>query len=87
MDCMEDIVPSSAASKASLRVLPGCPTQRELECLQGVALGLKSTKIAQRMCISERTVDHHIGNVMLKLEAPTRAAAVARALQAGLIDI
>lgn len=37
--------------------------------------------------ISERTVKFHVGNIMQKLDATTRAHAVAIALEQGLVDI
>ncbi len=63
------------------------PSQRELQCLLGVASGQTTIKIAKELGISKRTVDHHIANTMLKLAAPTRSAAVALAVTRGLIQI
>jgi len=63
------------------------PSTRELECLRGVATGQTTATIADLLNISPRTVDHHIANVMRKLGAPTRAAAVAMAVHKGYLAL
>ena len=63
------------------------PTVRELACLQSVAEGLTAPEIGDSLKISPRTVDHHIASAMRKLSAPTRAAAVTRAIANGLIKL
>jgi DNA-binding NarL/FixJ family response regulator len=52
-------------------------TQRESEVLTLVAEGLSNAEIADRLVLSRRTVDHHVSAILLKLEVPTRARAVA----------
>ena len=42
-------------------------TARELELLPLLAEGLQSHEIAERLCISKVTVDHHRQNILLKL--------------------
>ena len=61
------------------------PTVRELACLRSVSEGLTASEIGDSLKISSRTVDHHVASVMRKLSAPTRAAAVTRAIANGLI--
>jgi DNA-binding NarL/FixJ family response regulator len=58
---------------------------REREILDGIARGLKGEEIADRLSISPETVRTHVRNAMEKLEAHTRAHAVAIALRAGEI--
>ncbi|MGD1925797.1 MAG: LuxR C-terminal-related transcriptional regulator [Paracoccaceae bacterium] len=60
---------------------------RERECLQWLAQGLKSDRIAERMGISDRTVEFHLRNARSKLNAATREHALAKALIGGLIEI
>lgn len=60
-------------------------TRREAEVLSLVADGLGDKEIASKLHLSEHTVHRHISNVLLKLEAPSRAAAVAQAVRRGLI--
>lgn len=60
-------------------------TQREQECLRWVADGKTSWEIGQLMRTSERTVNFHINNAMLKLDVSNRQHAVAKAALQGLI--
>jgi pimeloyl-ACP methyl ester carboxylesterase len=64
------------------RPQPGGPrlTRRELDVLELVAGGLGNDAIAQRLCLSTRTVERHLSNVYTKLSVtgkPARAAAAA----------
>jgi DNA-binding NarL/FixJ family response regulator len=59
-------------------------TAREREVLDLVALGCGNHEIARRLVLSEKTVRNHIAAILLELQAPDRAAAVARARDAGL---
>lgn len=52
-----------------------------------VAAGWSDREIASRRFISRHTAATHVGNILLKLDADTRAAAAARAVQAGYIDV
>jgi LuxR family maltose regulon positive regulatory protein len=70
-----------------LRAPDGAPpvlTKRELAVLQLVAEGLSNPDIGRRLVISKHTVHRHVSNIMRKLAAGSRAAAVARAAQLGL---
>lgn len=75
---------------------PGVPTQvsegplvslsgRELEVLVLVARGLTNQQIAERLVLSEHTVNRHVGNILRKLDVPARAAAASLAGRYGLI--
>lgn len=59
-------------------------TSREGEILGLVALGLTNQEIAERLVVSVRTVETHLGNVYAKIGARGRADAVAFAVRAGL---
>ena len=59
-------------------------TTRELQVLQLLCGGLRNAEIAQHLCRSVRTVDHHLATVFAKLGVDSRAAAVRAAQQAGL---
>jgi len=59
-------------------------TPREREILDAIARGLTNTEIAQRLCISEKTVRNHVTHVFSKLGAEHRAQAVVMARDAGL---
>jgi DNA-binding CsgD family transcriptional regulator len=60
-------------------------TPRQTEVLQLVAEGLTNREIAERLGLSERTVDRHVSDTLTRIDAPTRAAAAAFAVSHGLI--
>jgi DNA-binding NarL/FixJ family response regulator len=60
-------------------------SRREREILDGIAHGLSGEDIAAKLSISPETVRTHVRNAMEKLEAHTRAHAVAIALREGEI--
>ncbi len=62
-------------------------TPRELEVLRLVAAGQPNKSIALQLGISEHTVKFHIGTVLGKLNAASRAEAVALAVRAGLLPL
>ncbi len=72
---------SAALSGEATSVL----TPRELDVLRLVAQGLSNQQIAQRLVLSEHTVHRHLANILRKLNLPSRAAAAARGVRAGLI--
>jgi DNA-binding NarL/FixJ family response regulator len=59
-------------------------TEREREILTLVVRGLTNAAIAERLVLSQKTVRNHVSNVMTKIGARDRAAAVAMARDAGL---
>lgn len=58
-------------------------TPRENQVLREVALGKGNHEIARLLGLSEKTVRNNVANILAKLAVPTRAAAVARARDAG----
>ncbi|MBW3576873.1 MAG: response regulator transcription factor [Actinobacteria bacterium] len=62
-------------------------TQREREVLDLVARGLTNPAIASRLFLSEKTVRNHVSNIFTKLHVTDRAAAVARARDAGYGEV
>ena len=59
-------------------------SKRELEVLSLVAEGLTNHDIAQRLVLSEHTVNRHVANILRKLGLPSRAAAASLAGRHGL---
>ena len=60
-------------------------TRRELQVLRLVAAGATNKAIASELVLSERTVDRHVSNILMKLRVPTRAAATAFAYEHKLV--
>lgn len=60
-------------------------TERELEVLKAAARGERSKEIAVHLGISERTVKAHLDSVYNKLGVDSRAAAVATAIERGIL--
>jgi DNA-binding CsgD family transcriptional regulator len=61
------------------------PTLREIEVLQLISDGLVNREIGQRLFLSEETVKSHVRHLLAKLQARSRAHAVAVGLRRGLI--
>jgi DNA-binding NarL/FixJ family response regulator len=61
-------------------------TPRELEILTSIADGLSNKAIARRLEISQHTVKFHIESLFRKLDARTRAEAVAKGLERRRIE-
>ena len=61
------------------------PTPREIEVLQLVSDGLVNREIGTRLFLSEETVKSHIRHILAKLQARSRAHAVAIGFRRGLI--
>lgn len=59
-------------------------TRREAEVLELVGRGLSNAQIAERLFISPKTVEHHVGRILAKLGLPSRARAVAYAAGSGV---
>jgi DNA-binding CsgD family transcriptional regulator len=60
-------------------------TPRELTVLSWMKEGKTNWEIAKIIGLSERTVRFHVGSILDKLNATSRAHAVARALELGLL--
>jgi NarL family two-component system response regulator YdfI len=71
----------SAAKRSEDSVL----TERELEVLKAAARGERSKEIALHLGIAERTVKAHLDSIYNKLGVDSRAAAVATAIERGLL--
>ena len=61
-------------------------TGRETEVLRLVAKGLTSRQVAERLGLSHRTVENHVGATLGKLQLHNRAQLVRYALEKGLSD-
>jgi DNA-binding NarL/FixJ family response regulator len=68
-----------------LRELEQQPTPRELEVLQLISDGLVNREIGDRLFLSEETIKSHVRHLLVKLQARSRAHAVAVGFRRGLI--
>jgi DNA-binding CsgD family transcriptional regulator len=72
--------------RSTTRQHPAGLTAREMEVLALLAGGLRNAEIAQRLVVSQKTVDHHVSAVLHKLMVSTRTEAAAEAHRLGLLD-
>ena len=70
---------------ARTRANPAGLTARQAQVLSLVDQGLSNTEIADRLCISAKTAEHHVSAIMARLEAPTRQRAASAARSLGLL--
>lgn len=65
----------------------GALTEREMEVLQWMALGLTNHEIADQLTVSEKTVKNHITQILRKLGRQTRVEAVLHAIVSKIVSI
>jgi DNA-binding NarL/FixJ family response regulator len=58
---------------------------REQEILLGIAAGLSAKEIARRLILSHRTVERHIENIRIKMQARNTAHLITRAFSVGAL--
>jgi DNA-binding NarL/FixJ family response regulator len=68
-----------------MRELEQEPTTREVEVLQLISDGLVNREIGQKLFLSEETVKSHVRHLLAKLQARSRAHAVAVGFRRGII--
>jgi DNA-binding CsgD family transcriptional regulator len=64
---------------------PASLSEREMEIVDLVAVGLTNYEIAEKLDISKRTVDNHISNVLAKTKTENRVELVRWALKWGKV--
>ena len=62
-------------------------TVRQIECLRRIAAGQTSLEFAHALGLSRHTVDHYIGGACERLQARSRAHAVAVAISRNLLSL
>jgi DNA-binding NarL/FixJ family response regulator len=80
-------IPSDVAGYVAEHLGQEDLTPRELEVLEMIRDGNRNKQIADKLSISETTVNFHIKNIVDKLQANDRTHAVTIALRRGLLHI
>jgi non-specific serine/threonine protein kinase len=88
---LDEIGSDESSGEPSSRLVASAPatfaglTDRELEVLRLLIEGRSDREIADELFISPRTAQGHVAHIFTKLNVSTRTAAVATAIQAGLV--
>jgi HD-GYP domain-containing protein (c-di-GMP phosphodiesterase class II)/DNA-binding CsgD family transcriptional regulator len=85
-DAAAAVIEAAGLPHGVRRARPADLTERQVEVLRLVSRGLSNAAIAERLVLSRRTVEHHVQDIYLKIDASTRAGAAMFALQHGLLD-
>jgi len=71
--------------RESTRNNPAMLTKRQIEILSLLGQGSQNKEIADKLFISQKTVEHHISSILSKLEVSSRSKAVFQANKLGII--
>jgi DNA-binding CsgD family transcriptional regulator len=71
--------------RAVAQAASGGLTRREVEVVRLVAMGHTNREIARELFLSPRTVEMHVGSILVKLDCRSRADAARRASELGLL--
>lgn len=78
--------PKYKRSQSSIQIQNIILTKREMDVLHAIAEGLSTKEIAQKLFISENTVETHRQNIFSKLNVHNVADLVIKAIKAGYIN-
>lgn len=76
----------SEGVRAALQAGVPALTGRESEVLLLLAAGMRNHEIADELRISLKTVEFHVGHILEKLGARSRAEAIVEARRRGLVE-
>ena len=62
-------------------------SDREMEMLKLLATGMSNKEIADKLCLSLRTVKAHMSNIFTKMNVASRSEALVEALRKGLLTL
>jgi len=78
---------ASASSEPQVKKPIDMLSQREMEVLRLATGGLSNQDIADKLCLSLRTVQAHLGHIFNKLQVSSRTEAVVHALKEGWVTL
>ncbi len=78
-------LPLPRRPRAAAAANPAGLTTRELDVLALLTEGGTNADIAERLFVSDRTVEHHLAAILRKLDVPSRGRAVHEARRLGII--
>jgi len=84
---LRPVLGAATEARAAEKLTPRGLTAREREILALIATGASNKTIARRLGVSPNTVKFHIVAVFAKLDAATRAEAVAKAARLGELSL
>ena len=62
-------------------------TEREIDVIKLIAMGLTNQQIASELALSDRTVSTHVSRILTKLQLENRTQAALYALRAGIAEL
>lgn len=62
-------------------------TKQQTECLKYLAMGLTQKQIGNTLGLSQKTVEHYLDAVKLKLNCHTRSELILQAIERGLVGV
>ena len=62
-------------------------SEREMEMLKLLATGMNNKQIAEKLCLSLRTVKAHMSNIFTKMNVASRSEALVESLKSGFITL
>ena len=85
MEALGEPIGERLGQGAETRLRSGNLTRRQRQILQLVAQGQTNAEIAAALVLSPRTVEMHVSNILATLDSRSRAEAVRRAAELGLL--
>jgi DNA-binding NarL/FixJ family response regulator len=85
-DALAAVLAAAGLGGGARRARPAGLTERQVEVLRLMTVGMSNRDIAERLVISTRTAEHHVQDVYAKIGVSTRAGAALYAMEHGLLE-